>query len=153
GFLFAAPAAGALLQALAGGWVRHVRRQGDAVIWAVIGWGAAITAFGVVGAHLWLAMFFLAVAGAADVISAIYRSTILQMTVPDELRGRLGGIFMLVVAGGPKLGDLEAGLVASAFTPTISVISGGIACMVGAVIVAIRYPELRRYRAEQSTAE
>jgi hypothetical protein len=153
GFLFAAPAVGALLQALAGGWVRHVRRQGDAVIWAVIGWGAAITAFGVVGTHLWLAMFFLAVAGAADVISAIYRSTILQMTVPDELRGRLGGIFMLVVAGGPKLGDLEAGLVASAFTPTISVISGGIACMVGAVIVAIRYPELRRYRAEQSTAE
>jgi MFS family permease len=153
GFLLAAPAAGALLQALAGGWVRHVRRQGDAVIWAVIGWGAAITAFGVVGAHLWWAMFFLALAGAADVISAIYRSTILQMTVPDELRGRLGGIFMLVVAGGPKLGDLEAGLVASAFTPTISVISGGVACMVGAVVVAFRYPELRRYRAEHGTAE
>jgi hypothetical protein len=98
-------------------------------------------------------MFFLALAGAADVISAIYRSTILQMTVPDELRGRLGGIFMLVVAGGPKLGDLEAGLVASAFTPTISVISGGVACMVGAVVVAFRYPELRRYRAEHGTAE
>lgn len=153
GLLFAAPAVGALLQALAGGWVKHVRRQGDVVIWAVVGWGAAITAFGVVGSHLWLALFFLAVAGAADVISAIFRSTILQVSVPDELRGRVAGIFMLVVSGGPKLGDLEAGLVASAFTPTISVISGGIACMVGAVFVAARYPELRRYRAELPTAE
>ena len=153
GFLFAAPAVGALLQALAGGWVQRVRRQGEAVIWAVVGWGAAITAFGVVGRHLWLALFFLAVAGAADVISAIFRSTILQMSVPDELRGRIAGIFMLVVAGGPKLGDLEAGLVAAAFTPTISVISGGIACMVGAVVVAARYPELRRYRADLPAAE
>ena len=153
GFLFAAPAVGALLQALAGGWVQRVRRQGDAVIWAVVGWGAAITAFGVVGSHLWLALFFLALAGAADVISAIFRSTILQMSVPDELRGRIAGIFMLVVAGGPKLGDLEAGLVAAAFTPTISVISGGIACMVGAVVVAARYPELRRYRADLPAAE
>lgn len=153
GFLFAAPAVGALLQALAGGWVQRVRRQGDVVIWAVVGWGAAITAFGVVGSHLWLALFFLAVAGAADVISAIFRSTILQMSVPDELRGRIAGIFMLVVAGGPKLGDLEAGLVAAAFTPTISVISGGIACMVGAVVVAARYPELRRYRADLPAAE
>ncbi len=153
GFLFAAPAVGALLQALAGGWVQRVRRQGDAVIWAVVGWGAAITAFGVVGSHLWLALFFLAVAGAADVISAIFRSTILQLSVPDELRGRIAGIFMLVVAGGPKLGDLEAGLVAAAFTPTISVISGGIACMVGAVVVAARYPELRRYRADLPAAE
>ncbi len=153
GLLFAAPAVGALLQALAGGWVQRVRRQGEAVIWAVAGWGAAITAFGVVGSHLWLALFFLAVAGAADVISAIFRSTILQMSVPDELRGRIAGIFMLVVAGGPKLGDLEAGLVAAAFTPTISVISGGIACMVGAVVVAARYPELRRYRADLPPAE
>ncbi len=153
GLLFAAPAVGALLQALAGGWVARVRRQGDAVIWAVVGWGAAITAFGVVGSNLWLALFFLALAGAADVISAIFRSTILQMSVPDELRGRIAGIFMLVVAGGPKLGDLEAGLVAAAFTPTISVISGGIACMVGAVVVAARYPELRRYRADLPPAE
>jgi MFS family permease len=153
GFLFAAPAVGALLQALAGGWVGRVRRQGDVVIWSVIGWGAAITAFGVVGNHLWWAMFFLAVAGAADVISAIFRSTILQVTVPDQLRGRLAGIFMLVVSGGPKLGDLEAGLMASAFTPTISVISGGVACMLGAALVAVLYPELRRYRADLRTAE
>jgi MFS family permease len=147
GLLLAAPAVGALLQALAGGWTRHVRRQGEVVIWAVAGWGAAIAAFGLVGSHLWWAMAFLALAGAADVVSAIFRSTILQVNVPDRLRGRLAGIFMLVVAGGPKLGDLEAGVVASAFTPTISVVSGGIACIVGALVCAGAYPELRRYRA------
>ena len=148
GLLFAAPSVGALLQALAGGWTRRVRRQGEVVVWAVVGWGAAVAAFGLAGSHLWWAMLFLALAGAADVISAIFRSTILQVTVPDRLRGRLASIFMLVVAGGPKLGDLEAGLVATAFTPTVSVVSGGIACIVGAFVCAAVYPELRRYRHE-----
>jgi MFS family permease len=148
GILFAAPAVGALLQAIAGGWVKHVRRQGMAVIWAVIGWGAAIAGFGLVGDHLLAALALLAVAGAADVISAIFRSTILQVTVPDRLRGRLSGIHLLVVAGGPKLGDLEAGVVASWFSPVTSVVSGGLACIVGAGVVALAYPELRRYRAE-----
>jgi MFS family permease len=147
GLLFAAPSVGALLQALAGGWTRRVRRQGDVVVWAVVGWGAAIAAFGLVGDHLLWALFFLAAAGAADVVSAIFRSTILQVTVPDRLRGRLASIFMLVVAGGPKLGDLEAGVVASVFTPTLSVVSGGVACIVGAFVCAAAYPELRRYRA------
>jgi MFS family permease len=147
GLLFAAPALGALLQAIAGGWVKHVHRQGLAVIWAVIAWGAAIAAFGIVGEHLALALSLLAAAGAADVISAIFRSTILQVTVPDRLRGRLTGIHLLVVAGGPKLGDLESGLVASWFTPTISVITGGIACIAGAGVVAAIYPQLRSYRA------
>jgi hypothetical protein len=81
------------------------------------------------------------------VVSAIFRSTILQVTVPDRLRGRLASIFMLVVAGGPKLGDLEAGVVATVFTPTVSVVSGGVACIVGAFVCAAVYPELRRYRA------
>jgi MFS family permease len=152
GLLFAAPAVGALLQALAGGWTRRVRRQGEVVVWAVVGWGAAIAAFGIVGSHLWWALGFLALAGAADVVSAIFRSTILQVTVPDRLRGRLASIFMLVVAGGPKLGDLEAGLVASAFTPTVSVVSGGVACIVGAFVCAAVYPELRRYRHEPGAA-
>jgi MFS family permease len=147
GLLFAAPAVGALAQALAAGSVTRIHRQGDAVIWAVVGWGAAIAAFGAVGANLGLALLFLAIAGAADVVSAIFRSTILQVNVPDRLRGRLSGIFSLVVTGGPKLGDLEAGLVASWFTPTISVISGGLACIAGAGAVAVVYPELRRYRA------
>ena len=148
GLLFAAPAVGALAQVLLSGSVVRIRRQGEAVIWAVAGWGAAIAAFGLVGANLALAMVFLAIAGAADVVSAIFRSTILQVTVPDRLRGRLSGIFSLVVTGGPKLGDVEAGLVATWFTPAISVVTGGVACILGAVIAAFAYPELRRYRTD-----
>jgi len=151
GLLFAAPAVGALIGALTTGWVKHVHRQGLAVIWSVILWGAGIAAFGLVGDHLWLGLFFLAFAGAADVISAVFRSTILQLSVPDPLRGRLSGIHILVVTGGPRLGDLEAGLVAAAFTPTVSVVSGGLACIVGATLLAWRVPELRRYRAGDAT--
>jgi MFS family permease len=147
GLLFAAPSVGALLQALAGGWTGRVRRQGEVVVWAVVGWGAAIAAFGLVGDHLLWGLIFLAVAGAADVVSAIFRSAILQVTVPDRLRGRVSSIFWLVVGGGPKLGDLEAGVVATMFTPTVSVVSGGLACIVGAFVCAAVYPELRRYRA------
>jgi hypothetical protein len=147
GLLFAAPAVGALLQALAGGWTRRVRRRGEVVIWAVLGWGASIVAFGAAGSNLPLSLAFLALAGAADVVSAIFRSTILQTTVPDRLRGRLASIFYLVVTGGPRLGDFEAGVVAAAFSPTFSVVTGGLACLGGAVAVAVAYPELRRYRA------
>ncbi len=149
GLLFAAPAVGALVGALTTGWVKHVRRQGLAVIWAVILWGAGIAAFGLVGDHLGLGLFFLAFAGAADVISAVFRSTILQVSVPDTLRGRLSGIHILVVTGGPRLGDLEAGLVAAAFTPTFSVVSGGLMCIAGAAFLAWHVPEFRRYRAGQ----
>ena len=151
GLLFAAPAVGAFMGALTAGWVKNVRRQGTAVIWAVVAWGAAITAFGLVGAHLVLALFFLALAGAADVISAIFRNTITQLETPDSLRGRMSQIFILVVAGGPRLGDFEAGLVATWFTPTISVVSGGLACIVGAGVVSVIYPELRHYRVGHAT--
>ncbi len=151
GLLFAAPAVGAFVGALTAGWVKNVRRQGTAVIWAVVAWGAAITAFGLVGAHLVLALFFLALAGAADVISAIFRNTITQLETPDSLRGRMSQIFILVVAGGPRLGDFEAGLVATWFTPTISVVSGGLACIVGAGVVSVIYPELRHYRVDHAT--
>jgi MFS family permease len=151
GLLFAAPAVGAFVGALTAGWVKSVRHQGSAVIWAVVGWGAAITAFGLVGANLALALFFLALAGAADVISAIFRNTITQLETPDSLRGRMSQIFILVVTGGPRLGDFEAGLVATWFTPTISVVSGGLACIVGAGVVAVIYPELRHYRVDHAT--
>jgi MFS family permease len=152
GFLFAAPAAGALLVTLVSGPLTRMRRQGDAVVWAVVAWGAAITAFGLAGDRLYAALFFLAVAGAADVVSAIFRSTILQVTVPDHLRGRLGAVFFIVVTGGPKLGDIEAGLVASAFTATISVVTGGIACIIGAFVTARIYPELPAYHTRAEPA-
>jgi MFS family permease len=142
GFLYAAPGAGALIGALTTGWVGRIRRQGRAVIIAVIVWGLAITAFGVV--H-WLpaALLLLAVAGWADVISAVFRNTIIQLAVPDALRGRLAGLQMAVVNGGPRLGDLEAGVVATGFGDTTSVISGGLACVVGAVLVARLLPGFR----------
>ena len=144
GLLFAAPAVGALVGALTAGWVGRVRRQGAAVLWAVVLWGAGIAAFGLVR-DLRIALVLLALAGAADVISAVFRGTILQLAVPDHLRGRLSAIHTLVVTGGPRLGDLEAGLVAQAFTPTISVVSGGVLCVLGTVALAALVPSFRRY--------
>ena len=147
GLLFAAPAVGALLGALTSGWTGRVHRQGLAVILSVAAWGVAIAAFGWSGTLLWFGLTMLAVAGWADVISAIFRTTILQTAAPDRLRGRLFGIHILVVTGGPRLGDVEAGLVAQLASPAFSVVSGGIACVIGAGLVALAYPELRRARA------
>jgi MFS family permease len=146
GLLFAALAVGALLGALTSGWTGRVHRQGLAVIVSVVAWGVAIVAFGL-SSWLWLGLAMLALAGWADVISAIFRTTILQMTAPDRLRGRLFGIHILVVTGGPRLGDVEAGVVARLASPTFSIVSGGIACVIGAGLVALAYPELRRARA------
>jgi hypothetical protein len=90
---------------------------------------------------------FLAIAGAADTISAIFRGTILQSSVPDRLRGRLSGIHIMVVVGGPRLGDFEAGLVAQLISPTFSVVSGGLACVAGVAVIAMAMPQFRRYHA------
>jgi MFS family permease len=145
GLLYAAPGAGALLGALTTGWVGRVRRQGLAVICAVLVWGLAIAGFGV--AHwLPLALVLLAIAGWADVLSAVFRNTIIQFAGPEGMRGRLMGVQMAVVAGGPRLGDLEAGAVATAFGDTVSVVSGGLACVAGAFLVAWALPGFTRYR-------
>jgi MFS family permease len=146
GLLFAAPGAGALLGALFTGWVGGVRRQGRVVVVSVLLWGAAIAGFGLVP-WLPLALFLLAVAGAADVVSAVFRNTILQMSVPDGLRGRLNSVHIAVVTGGPALGDAEAGAVAALTTPRISVVSGGLACMLGVLMLVRWVPELPRYDA------
>jgi predicted MFS family arabinose efflux permease len=145
GLLYAAPGAGALLGALTSGWVGRVRRQGFAVICAVIVWGLAIAGFGVVR-FLPLALLLLAVAGLADVVSAVFRNTIIQFAAPDAMRGRLQGVQMAVVAGGPRLGDLEAGAAATAFGDTVSVVSGGLACVVGALLVGRLLPGFRNER-------
>ncbi|MBO0818932.1 MAG: MFS transporter, partial [Actinobacteria bacterium] len=149
---YAAPGAGALLGALTTGWVRRVRRQGRAVIAAVLIWGAAITCFGLV--H-WLpaALVLLAVAGGADVISAVFRNTIIQLAVPDALRGRLMGVQMAVVTGGPRIGDAESGAVAAAISPAASVISGGLACIAGALLLARLLPAFTRHRATPPAGE
>jgi MFS family permease len=142
GLLTAAPAAGAFLGALLSGWVSGVRRTGRAVIVAVAAWGAAITAFGVVTFSLPLALAFLAVAGAADVLSAVFRGTIVQLETPDQLRGRVTALHLLVVTSGPRLGDLEAAGVASVFGAQASVVSGGLLCLAGVAVVARAFPEL-----------
>ena len=149
GFLYAAPGAGALLGAVTTGWIPRVRRQGRAVIAAILVWGAAITCFGLVR---WLpaALALLAVAGWADVISAVFRGTIIQLGVPDELRGRMMGMQMAAVVGAPRIGDAETGAVAAAFTPLTSVVSGGLACIAGALVLARLLPAFRRQTAPVS---
>jgi MFS family permease len=146
GYLYAAPAAGALLVAVSGGWVSHVRRQGVAIALSIAAWGGSIALFGLVH-HLWLGLALLGVAGAADAVSAIFRSTILQVAAPREMQGRLSGVFIVVVAGGPRLGDLESGAVATAFTPTVSVVSGGLACLAGLAVCLLAVPKFLKYDA------
>ena len=149
GALFSALAVGALVGAVMTGWVSRVRHQGQAVVLAVAIWGAAIVAFGLAGDRLWLALGLLALAGGADVISAVFRNTLLQVSLPDRLRGRISAFHILVVTGGPRLGDIEAGILADAFTPAISVVSGGLLCLAGAALIALAFPELRRFVAGQ----
>lgn len=144
GLLYAAPGAGAMVAALTSGWVGSIVRQGRAVIISVIIWGAAIAGFGL-SRTTWLAVALLAVAGAADVISAVFRNTILQLAVPDNLRGRLSSFHVGISSGGPRLGDFEAGAVASATTVPFSVVSGGLACIIGAFVIAKKMPELDAY--------
>jgi MFS family permease len=144
GLLSAAPGAGALIGALTTGWVASVRCQGRAVLIAVAVWGLAVTAFGLVP-WLWLALVLLGVAGAAEVISAVFRNTILQTTVPDHLRGRISALQIAVVTGGPRLGDAEAGAAAALGGPRFSVVSGGLACLLGVAAVAWRLPQFRTY--------
>jgi hypothetical protein len=103
--------------------------------------------------NLLLALLFLAVAGWADVISAVLRNTIIQLSVPDRLRGRLAAIQIGVVQGGPRLGDLEAGAVGNAFGNEFSVISGGLACIAGALLLAWGLPGFRRVEVSAATAE
>jgi MFS family permease len=146
GVLYAAPSAGALLSALTSGWTGHVRRQGVAVAVAIVLWGAAIAGFGFSTA-LWLGVAMLAVAGFADETSAILRSTILFGNTPDHFRGRMQGFELAQVASTPALGNVEAGVVASLTSLRFSVVSGGIACAVGAVAVLAALPTLFRYDA------
>jgi MFS family permease len=149
GWLFAGISIGALLMGLTSGWVTRVDRQGAVVLAAIAVWGVAIIGFGVAPA-LWLAVVFLAVAGAADMVSAVLRTSILQLAAPDEMRGRMQGVFIVVVAGGPRLGDLRAGAVASATTVTIAMVSGGVIIVVAMAVVALAVPSFLLFRASRS---
>jgi len=143
GLLQAAPAAGGLAAFLVSGWISRVRLHGVAIVVAILGYGLAVGGVGVT-TMLWLGVLMLAFSGAADMVSAAYRSTMLQVAAPDELRGRLQGVFIVVVAGGPRAGDFLAGSVASATGERVALVLGGLACITGvllAVIVQRRFLE------------
>jgi MFS family permease len=148
GYLYAAPYAGALASSLASGWIPHVRRQGLAVVIAASAWGIAIAAFGF-SRTLWAGLLLLAIAGAADNISAVFRSTIMLSATPEAMRGRLTGIEFAQVASAPTLGNVEAGVVASLTSLRFSIVSGGVLCVLGTVLVAAAFPALLRYDAKR----
>ncbi|HJW36690.1 MAG TPA: MFS transporter, partial [Actinomycetes bacterium] len=145
GWLYAAIAIGAVAAGLSSGWIGRVGRQGVALVVAVIAWGLAVAAAGLVPV-LWLMVLLLAVAGAADLVSAVYRQSILQTYAPDEMRGRMQGVFIVVVAGGPRLGDLRAGAAAAVFGVTASWV-GGALLAAALVSLALLVPALRNYDA------
>jgi predicted MFS family arabinose efflux permease len=151
GLLYAAVSAGATVAALTTGWIEGARRLGVIVIWAVVVWGAAIAGAGLVSS-LWPAAALLAVAGAADSVSAVCRSSINQMVTPDAMRGRMSSVFSLVVTSGPRLGDVEAGTVAGLAGPRFSVTSGGLACIAGVAVVVAAFPALARFDADEVLA-
>jgi MFS family permease len=150
GLLYASMGAGALVAAVASGWTARVQRQGLTVLIAVVVWGLSIALFGVLDEGWFvLALVLLAVANGADAVSSIFRGTILQLIVPDALRGRLNAINIMFVLGGPQLGQFESGAVAALWSPMASVISGGVACVASVVAVAVWIPEIVRYRAHR----
>ena len=146
GLLYAAVAAGSTVAALTTGWLSHARYLGRIVLVCVALWGTFIAAAGFVD-NIWPAAILFAFAGAADSVSAVCRSTMMQVLTPDRMRGRVNSVFSLVVAGGPRLGDVESGTVAALASPSFSVVSGGLVCLASVGVVAVAFPELAAYDA------
>lgn len=140
--LYSAPAVGALLGALTTGWVSRVSRQGRAVLICVGLWGTFIMLAGVMttAALLLPTLIFLALAGWSDVISSVFRGTILQEVTPDRLRGRVSALHIMVVTGGPRLGDVEAGFAAALVGAPLSVVVGGAVCLVATMGLSFTRP-------------
>jgi MFS family permease len=149
GWLSAGVSIGALLMGLVSGWVTRVDRQGAVVLAAICVWGVAVALFGLSGSLFW-AVFWLAVAGAGDLVSAVLRSSMLQTAAPDDMRGRMQGVFIVVVAGGPRLGDLRAGGLTAAFSVPATMVSGGVVIVVAMALVAVLVPSFRRFRASRT---
>jgi len=144
GLLQAAPAIGALIGVIFSGWVTRVRRQGVAIVLAITVYAAAVGLFGL-SRTIWLGVALLAMSGAADMVSSAYRNTVLQSAAPDAMRGRLQGVFIVVVAGGPRLGDFVAGTTASLTSPTVALLGGAAVCITGLLILLARNRPFRVY--------
>jgi MFS family permease len=144
GLLYAAPAVGSFLATATSGWTRRVHRHGVAIVVAAAGWGVSVIGFGL-APTLPLALVSLAAAGAADMLSGLFRSAVWNQTIPDELRGRLAGIELISYSTGPSFGNAESGLVATLFSVRVSVVSGGVLCVLGTVVLAAFLPTFVRY--------
>jgi MFS family permease len=152
GLLYASVSAGATVAALTTRWLEHVRRLGLIVIGAVTAWGIAITLAAAVG-NLWFAAAMLALAGAADSVSAVCRNVINQTLTPDRMRGRMSSIYSLVVTSGPRIGDIESGAVASLTSARVSMASGGLACIAGVGLIVLAFPQLAGFDVERAEAQ
>ena len=150
GLLYASPGIGALVASVLSGWIAHVRRQGVGIVIAAALWGVAITAFGFATA-LPLAVILLAAAGCADAFSAVMRGTITFATTPDAFQGRVSAAYLAQVTSAPRLGNLEAGGVASLTSVRFSIVSGGIACVAGCIALVLFIPALIRYDSRAPT--
>jgi hypothetical protein len=152
--LFAAIPAGAVLGGVFSGWVSRIDRQGLAVVWSIVVWGVAMTGFGVAaglaggsaGLMLGVAVAMLVVGGAADMVSAAFRTSMLQAAASDAVRGRLQGIFIVVVAGGPRIADVAHGSAAALVGTTAAAAGGGVLVVIGTVVAALAVPAFVRYR-------
>jgi len=150
GLLYAAPFAGSLVASATSGWARKVPRHGVALCLAIVGWGIAITVFGLVKG-LAISLLLLAIAGGADMVSGVFRQSILRMATPPPMLGRMEGVGMAVWTTGPALGDLEAGAVAAVTTVDTSIVIGGLACIAGIGVLAVAMPALIAYNAHTTT--
>ena len=152
GLLYAAPSVGSLLATLTSGWTGRVHRHGLAVTLAAAGWGLAIVGVGLADS-LWLVLLCLLLAGAADMVSGLFRMTMWNQTIPDRLRGRLAGIEMLSYSTGPLLGNVRAGLAARSMGIGGAVVSGGLLCLAGTAVLALALPRFIRYDSRQPQPE
>lgn len=145
GWFYAAPAVGAFVVSIISGWSLKIKRHGVAIIYSASIWGLAIIIFGLMK-HIYIALLFLAIAGGADAVSGMFRSTIWNQTIPHGLRGRLASIEMISYMSGPLLGNAEAGFVAHIFGVSFSIISGGVLCIIGVILLSLFLPKFWRYK-------
>jgi len=160
GLLFASMSVGAVLGGVFSGWISHVRRQGLAVVVCIGLWGLAMVGFGLavgltghglgIGAGLWIALACSAFGGAVDMVSAALRVAMLQTVTTDEMRGRLQGVFIVIVAGGPRIGDVAHGFAAASLGTAVAAAGGGVLVVIGVVLAALAFPAFVRYRIARS---
>ncbi len=146
GLLYTAPTVGALVATLTSGWTNHVHRHGRAIVWAAIGWGTAIAAFGLLPS-VWWVLVALTFAGAFDMVSGLFRGIMWNQTIPDEVRGRMAGIELLSYSIGPTLGQVRSSVAAQRYGLRASLVSGGLLCVAGVGLLAVALPSLWRYDA------